>query len=80
MLVVRSQSSFYKSVLNHVCNKQTKSKVEWQRENHMNCSNPGKFVRLIELESPEMAARISPFIVKEAIMQTNEVKTLMLVE
>jgi hypothetical protein len=80
MLAVRRQSSFYKSVFNHLCNKQTKSKVEWRRENHVNCSNEGEFVRLIELDSREMAAHISPFLVKEAIMQSNEVQTLMLVD
>ena len=84
MLAVRSPSSFYKSAFNHVCNKVTATKMKWRQKNHVNCTNPDEFDRIMKLQSAQRTGELNswsnPFSLKNSIMKSKDIRTIMLVD
>ena len=80
ILPVRGQASFYKSAFNHVCNKKTKAKNNFRSHFDIDCTREGELGKLLSLNTAEISWTKSPFIMKEIIMQSREVKSVMLMD
>ena len=80
ILPVRGQASFYKSAFNHVCNKKTKAKNNFREHFDIDCTREGELGKLLSLNMEEISRKKSPFIMKEIIMQSREVRSVMLMD
>jgi len=78
VLPVRSQTSFYKSVFNHVCNHDSSIKRSWRERHHVNCTREGELARLLGLNEMELAYTSSPFLLKEIILRSPGINNVML--
>jgi len=78
ILPVRSQASFYKSAFNHVCNKHAKR--DWRRKNHVNCTDKEALVKLLQLNQQEISSQFSPYLSKEILMKSSNVRSIMLID